>query len=162
MNFEKAEAMILARTTFTDDCWEWAGNRAKSGYGRLNLDGVLYYAHRLVLQCLGVAIPDDKQVDHLCRNRACVRPSHLELVDPATNTRRGIVAKLTQEQVTDLCVKRAAGEGVVALGLAFGIHHSEVSRIARHLRYDIDHHRETNAATRRAKSPQRPLFGSPA
>jgi len=75
-----------------DGCWEWTGSQlAGAGYGRINLGrsrGV-EYTHRVVMAMAYGEIPTGLQVDHLCRNRICCNPSHLELVSAAENTRRG-------------------------------------------------------------------------
>jgi hypothetical protein len=76
-----------------DGCWEWRGSRLVSGYGLLvNADGSLL-AHRVVYELLVGPIPDGMELDHLCRNPSCVRPSHLEPVTHAENTRRGNAGK---------------------------------------------------------------------
>lgn len=76
-----------------DGCWEWQGAVA-NGYGRFKVGGALYGAHRIaVVFASGRDVPGDLCVDHLCRNRACVRVSHLEVVSFAENVLRGEVAK---------------------------------------------------------------------
>lgn len=68
-------------------CWEWTGSRSNAGYGRV---GRHAYAHRLAWEHAHGAIPSDLQIDHVCRNRACVNPAHMELVSARENTRRGL------------------------------------------------------------------------
>lgn len=75
-----------------DTCWTWQGGKTTQGYGELMVDGRMWYAHRLSLHLAGVQLPQDKVVDHKCRNRACVRPDHLELVTNRTNILRGVGA----------------------------------------------------------------------
>lgn len=65
-------------------CWLWQGRRDADGYGRL--DGQL--AHYAVWRALRGEIPPGKQLDHVCRRRACVAPTHLEPVSKADNERR--------------------------------------------------------------------------
>lgn len=71
-------------------CWEWIGACDRSGYGRLaKASWSEAYAHRYVWIAYRGPIPPDLEVDHLCRNRACCNPAHLELVSHATNQARG-------------------------------------------------------------------------
>lgn len=69
----------------TDTCWNWNGNLTLGGYGCFL--GCLAYRIAYEL-CIG-QIPRNKELDHLCRNRACVNPSHLESVSHQTNQLRG-------------------------------------------------------------------------
>lgn len=73
----------------TDGCWVWTAARAGGGYGVFWFQRRNVPAHRFSLMEAGVDIPEDMQVDHLCRNRQCVRPDHLEVVDCRTNLLRG-------------------------------------------------------------------------
>lgn len=70
-------------------CWVWRGHLSR-GYGQFRLGGVTRPAHRLLYETLVGPIPAGLEPDHLCRNRACVRPDHLEPVDHRTNCLRGI------------------------------------------------------------------------
>jgi hypothetical protein len=69
-------------------CWVWTGARSKAGYGQIRIKGVAIYTHRHSLTLAGVDIPSGYHVDHLCRNRACCNPKHLEPVTQSTNLRR--------------------------------------------------------------------------
>src|SRR5712664_49577 len=72
------------------DCWEWKGLRDHYGYGYIaGPHDVPLKAHRIAYEYAKGPIPDGKQIDHLCRHRWCVRPSHLEAVSHRTNQRRG-------------------------------------------------------------------------
>jgi HNH endonuclease len=71
-------------------CWQWLGVPHRGGYGRHSPGpGVMMYAHRYSYVLLVGPVPDGLQLDHLCRNRMCVRPDHLEPVTAKENVARG-------------------------------------------------------------------------
>ncbi len=71
-----------------DGCWSWTGSKT-SGYGDF-YDGVRKVsAHRYSYETLSGPIPEGLVLDHLCRNRACVNPEHLEPVTQQVNILRG-------------------------------------------------------------------------
>lgn len=70
------------------DCWQWTGYIDEKGYGRVGYEGLRHKAHRLVFERLVGLIPPGLELDHLCGNRACVNPDHLEPVTHQQNTRR--------------------------------------------------------------------------
>lgn len=71
-----------------DKCWNWLGH-LRNGYGRFNLNNLLVTAHRFSYELLVGQIPEGLQLDHLCRNRKCVNPKHLEPVTLKENVLRG-------------------------------------------------------------------------
>lgn len=71
------------------DCWEWqAAIDVQSGYGRFQVDGTTKHAHRVAYELSIGDLDPDLELDHLCRNRRCVNPLHLEQVTHRENVRR--------------------------------------------------------------------------
>lgn len=70
------------------DCWEWTGAKRPTGYGNFYYGGRVMGAYRASYLINVGEIPDGFEVDHLCRNRGCVNPAHLEAVDKKTNMHR--------------------------------------------------------------------------
>lgn len=87
---EKACARIYARTVRNGDCIEWTGAKDADGYGLVFIrHRDRYFAHRLTYTQAKGPMSDELTIDHLCRNRACVNPEHLEAVAAGVNTLRG-------------------------------------------------------------------------
>ena len=72
----------------TDSCWLWRGTDGTHGYGYFSVKGINLYAHRIAYLLEVGPIPEGYQIDHLCMNKGCVNPAHLEPVTGAENTRR--------------------------------------------------------------------------
>lgn len=87
---------LMLRTEVTDDgCWLYLGHRLKSGYGILNRyhrelgRSKSSLAHRYVYEAATGPIPTGAEIDHLCRNKPCWRPDHLQAVTKSQNLLRG-------------------------------------------------------------------------
>ena len=73
-------------------CWEWRGcfgGGRVGDYPRFEANGPLAYAHRAAWVLTGSEIPEGMEIDHACRNPACVRPGHLSVVEPEYNSEQG-------------------------------------------------------------------------
>lgn len=82
------------KVEFTETCWLWLGGISTPfGHGNFKDGQKAWKAHRWSFDKLVGPIPDKFVIDHLCRVPACVRPEHLEAVEPRTNIVRGRVVK---------------------------------------------------------------------
>lgn len=89
---------VLSRVLIKDmgyengPCWLWQGPTSGTGrgggYPRMSLDGGTVAVHIVMYILQEGPIPPRKQIDHKCRNRLCVNPSHLEMVTHLVNQRR--------------------------------------------------------------------------
>ena len=68
-----------------NECWIWVGAKNDDGYGRFWNGERLIFSHRYAYEYYRSKIPKDLTVDHLCRNRICCNPKHLELVTRKEN-----------------------------------------------------------------------------
>lgn len=71
-------------------CLEWTAGHTTAGYGQFHIGADRVYAHRFAYELWFGSIPDGYQIDHLCRNRGCVSPAHIEAVTPRVNNMRSM------------------------------------------------------------------------
>jgi hypothetical protein len=91
------EERFWEKVTKTDGCWLWNnGQVQRTGYGTLYIEkGKHKGAHVVSFYIAHGRWPESETLDHLCRNRACVNPDHLEEVSRGENVRRGFVSRRT-------------------------------------------------------------------
>ena len=78
---------FFSKVSVTPTCWNWTAE-TRNGYGQFWNGARLVNAHRWSYQVMLGDIPDGLHIDHLCGNRGCVNPFHLEPVKQAENNRR--------------------------------------------------------------------------
>ncbi len=83
------EERFWAKVNKTDGCWLWTGSLTNKGYGSFSYKGHTVQSHRYAHELLVGLVPEGLEVDHLCRNRACMNPAHLEAVTHRVNLLRG-------------------------------------------------------------------------
>lgn len=104
---------FLEKIKFSWSCWEWTGGQNGKGYGQFRTPTKSSAkAHRVAYEYFVGPIEDGMVLDHLCRNRCCVRPDHLEPVTSAENTRRGMSGKYDRSHLRPVeCIRGHAFEG---------------------------------------------------
>src|SRR6185295_8469958 len=89
---ESDKSRFLEKVAFghgPNACWTWISSLDDHGYGRFYWNGENVPAQRFVCFAWKDGIPDRYHTDHLCRNRCCVAPYHIEAVPQRINTLRG-------------------------------------------------------------------------
>ncbi len=143
MNTDHFWSKVVIPTDVITGCWLFTEYKNPGGYGRVRLRGRKTLAHRAAYELVRGPIPEGLTLDHLCRNRICVNPAHLEPVTGSENTRRAALvrtnwshgedhgmAKLTAAevgQISDLYVGRIYSRKQLAE--AYGISLSQVHNI---------------------------------
>jgi|SRR5690554_866218 len=96
-NATKAKDFIRAVGKFEIEqetgCWVWIGAAQSNGYGRFWDGEKSNYAHRVMYELFNGPIQASMDLDHLCRNRRCVNPLHLEQVTRSENLKRGLTGE---------------------------------------------------------------------
>lgn len=79
------EKLESNRTITESGCWEWSAGVAKPGYGMVRLEGKTALVHRAAYEEYVGPIPENREIDHQCRNRLCFNPEHLKAVTRKEN-----------------------------------------------------------------------------
>jgi hypothetical protein len=89
MRLSTAERLLNYVRHGPGGCWLWIGGKTRGGYGKFQLCSKTCLAHRVAYELFIGPIDCGLQIDHLCRNRGCVNPEHLEPVTCRENLLRG-------------------------------------------------------------------------
>lgn len=108
------------------DCLIWIGGRQPNGYGRFYINGHQKMAHVVTYKHFIGPVPEGMELDHLCRNRSCINPNHLEPVTRLVNVRRGRVPKMTPTIVREIRRLWPTGVSHYALAHKFGMSNSAI------------------------------------
>lgn len=114
-------------------CWLWAASVRDSGYGQFSIDDRPRAVHRISYTWAYGVIPSGLTLDHLCRQKRCVRPDHLEAVTRLENTLRArdSYMKLSDSDVREVRRLRTAGSSLQQIAQLFNVDQSTISLIAR-------------------------------
>jgi hypothetical protein len=84
----KIQIELCPRPELPGFCWGWTAALNGKGYGSLSYQGRIWSSHRLAYTLLVDDVPAELQIDHLCLNKRCCNPSHLEPVTATVNMQR--------------------------------------------------------------------------
>lgn len=110
-------------------CWIWNLSKGIGGYGQIRRNNKRYTAHRFFFETLNGPVPKGFELDHLCRNRACVNPNHLEVVSRQVNTQRGDIAVFNPATVKKARKMFDSGIRIIDIASCLKIHKNTVSAV---------------------------------
>ena len=99
------ERLFARREVQADGCWVWQGSFFKDGYGRIALSGRTRLVHRVAYEHFVGPVPEELALDHLCRNRACFNPAHLEPVTIRENLFRSPITAASVKAAQTHCIR---------------------------------------------------------
>lgn len=111
-------------------CWVWLKGRTGRGYGVIQRNGKQIAAHRFFYQQHHGPIPADYHVHHVCENKVCVNPAHLEALPPKEHYRLSPTVKLTLEDANQIRIMLASGETQASIAKRYGVAFQSISEIA--------------------------------
>lgn len=133
MRYLHGHNMRKSAVDFIEDengCWVWQLSSNMSGYGTVRSSGKTIPAHRHIYETQIGPVPEGMVLDHLCRNRKCVNPDHLEPVTHAENVQRGDTTRLNSEDAREIFL--AKGEiPATKLAAQYGVGILSIYRIWR-------------------------------
>lgn len=132
-NYWRKDIDTMYEVDASTGCWNWTGN-IEWGYGRIGQR----LAYCVFYERAKGPKPKGLELDHLCRNRRCVNPEHLQPVTRAENVRRGLSTKLSVDKVLDIRRLYLAGATNVSIAARFGISTSQASRIRHGENWKLD------------------------
>lgn len=104
--WKKVEKLSSGAFVNGEYCWQWKRRLNSDGYGLFDIspDFGCVRSHRFCYEIVNGFADPEKTLDHLCRNRACVNPSHLELVSNEENIKRGFCITIMKSRQTH-CIR---------------------------------------------------------
>ena len=93
----------------TTGCWLWMGATSLSGYGSAYYNKRMRRAHRVFWERVNGPIPDGLVIDHVCRVRCCVNPSHLRAVTLRVNALENTVGGIIAMGAAKTCCPKCSG-----------------------------------------------------
>ncbi|MFJ4997125.1 HNH endonuclease [Microbacterium sp. NPDC088619] len=99
-------------TRKSEGCWEWMGGHNRFGYARMKWNGTGTSVYRVVWESEHGPVPRGMHVDHMCRNKGCVNPAHLQVVTPKENGENASLSKANTSGARGVTWSKAHGKWV--------------------------------------------------